>query len=248
MHPRAEATPPLFVNTIPRVVAVSLALVVLGAPTRALAQRAAYATADELPGEGLPHLADVSLGVGYLRALETGRAPAFQNAGVFAVRGRVLLGSRVGYCVGLDGEVGGGDAGFVYNLTGYLAGVGARWGAGNGVSLCGGAGFSGAGDAVPFAGRFPVELRVAQSLGPVRIALWAQVAWTLGDKARVDGSPSLAFAHEAEAGLSVRIGRQHRYWASTSAGGGPSIGVVYREAMGSRMLGVVLGLDLTGAR
>jgi len=225
-----------------------LSFLASSAPSLALAQRAEYATPAELRGEGLSHLLDASLRLGYTRAVETGRAPGLANTGAFSFRTRALLGERVAYCAGLDGELGGSDGGFVYGLTGYLLGVGARWGAGNAVALCGGAGFSGATDAVPFAGRFPVELSLAQSLGPLRVLLWANVAWTAGDASRREGSRTLSFVDEAEAGLSFRFGRQRRYWSSTNAGGGPSLGVVYREYMGARAVGVVIGLDLTGAR
>ncbi len=222
-------------------------LAALAAPLTASAQRAAYATVDELPTEGLPHLADVSLGLRYQRTLSPDAAP-LTNAVTFGVRTRALLGRSVGYCVGLDGDVGGSDAGFTWGVTGWLLGAGARWGAGNGASLCGGAGLGATGSAVPFAGRFPVELSVAQSLGPVRVNVWASVAWTVGDDLRRNGSPSLSFADEAEAGVRVRFGRQHHYWSTTNAGGGPSLAVVYREFMGARAIGVVLGIDLTGAR
>lgn len=226
--------------------ALLLAAAVAATPSVADAQRAEYARPDELRSE-LPNLLDVSLGLGYTRVIETGRAAPLANLGTFSLRTRALVGRTVAWCAGLDGEVGGADAGFAYGLTGYLVGGGVRWGRSNGVCLTGGVGFSGVGDAVPFAGRFPVEMSVTQQLGPVRIRVWATAAWVLGD-ARRDGAQTLTFADEAEAGLSVRLGKQRQYWSTTNAGAGPSLGVVYREFMGARSVGVVLGLDLTGAR
>ncbi len=227
--------------------ALALAAAVAATPSVAHAQRAEYARPDELRSE-VPYLLDVSLRLGYTRVLEVGHAAPLAHTGTFSLRTRALVGRTVAWCGGLDGEVGGADAGFVYGLTGYLLGGALRWGRSNGVCLTGGAGFSGAGDAVPFAGRFPAELSVVQQLGPVRVQLWAHAAWVLGDDRRSNGSQTLSFADEAEAGLSVRIGKQRQYWSTTNAGAGPSLGVVYREFMGARSVGLVLGLDLTGAR
>lgn len=231
----------------PSLTGCALALAAFAAPSIAAAQRAEYARPDELRGE-LPHHLDVSLRLGYTRVVESGRAGSFANAGAFSLRTRALVGRTVAWCGGLDGEVGGADAGFAYGVTAYLLGGGVRWGRGNALCLTGGAGLGAVGDAVPFAGRFPVELSVTQQLGPVRLLAWAHAAWVLGDDRRRDGSTTLPFADEAEVGISVRLGKQHQYWSSTSAGAGPSLGVVYREFMGARAVGVVLGLDLTGAR
>lgn len=211
-------------------------------------QRAEYARPEDLRPEGVSNLLDVSMRVRYARVFSPARVRDLANIGAFSVRNRLLLGRTVSYCAGLDGDIGGSSTGVVYSLTAYALGVGARWGAGNAVSLCGGAGFDGVADAVPFAGRFPAELSVAQSVGPLRFTAWGSLAWTVGADARRRGSTSFDFADEFEAGLVVRLGRQRRYWSNVSAGGGPSIGAVYREFMGTRSVSVVIGLDLTGAR
>lgn len=217
--------------------------------------RAPYATVTDLRPEGLSHLFNASLYLGYARVFDSStpqKISNLSNLGTFSFRNRALLGRSVAYCVGLDGTLGGADnspdGGFVYGLTGYLLGVGARWGLGNSLSLCSGAGLSGITNSVPFAGRFPVELRVSQSIGPVRFTAWASLAWTAGATERHNGSTTVSFTDETEAGLTLRLGRQRQYWSTTTAGGGPSIGVIYREFMGARQLAVVFGLDLTGAR
>ncbi|MDB4929545.1 MAG: alpha/beta hydrolase fold protein [Myxococcaceae bacterium] len=214
----------------------------------AAAQRAAYARPDELAPEGPAHVLDFSLQARYARVLDPDRAAGLANLGGFALRTRVLLGRTVGYVGGLDGEVGGSDTGAVYGLTAHVLGAGLRWGAAGVVALHAGAGFDGVVGSVPLAARFPVQLMVACDLGPVRLQAHAGIAFVAGAPERRDGSSWLPLGDEVDAGLLVRLGRQRRYWSRTSGGGGPGLGVVYREFMGTRSVGVVLALELTGAQ
>ncbi len=233
----------------PRARALGLAVTVgLLVPATVHAQRAAYASPDELPSEGFPMVLDVSAQGRFARVLDPERVGGFADSGSFALRSRLLIGRTVGYVAGFDGEVGGSDNGPVYGLTLRFAGIGARWGRANLVALDVGVGFDGVESSVPLAGRFPVQLSLGWSLGPVRLDAHAAVAWTIGADARRDGSSWLPFGDEFDAGLRVRLGRQRQYWASTSAGGGPALGILYREFMGTRSIGLALSIDLTGAR
>lgn len=224
------------------------ALAVALAPSAALAQTAAYAQPSELAPEGVSHHLDVSLQGRYARVLDPERVNGFTHSGSFALRSRVVIGRAVGYAAGLDGEIGGGENGAVYGLTAYVLGLGARWGLGNVVALHGGVGLDGAVGSVPLAARFPVQVMLGGSLGPIRVTAHAGLAFVAGADARRNGSSWLPAGDEFEAGLLVRAGRQRRYWGTVNAGGGPALGVLYREFMGTRSLGVVLALDLTGAR
>lgn len=226
--------------------AVTFALT--AAPSIARAQRAPYARPDELAPEGLSHQLDLSMRLGYARVLDPQRVGGMTNQGTFSLRTRALVGRRVAWCGGLDGELGGAETGLVYGVALHALGLAGRWGRGNVVALSGGAGVSGASGAIPFALRLPAELSVALSLGPVRLSAWAGLAWTPLEDARMKSSSWLTIADEVDAGLSLRIGRQRPYWNTVSAGAGPSIGVAYREFMGTRSLGVTLGFDLSGAR
>jgi hypothetical protein len=217
----------------------------LAIPRAASAERAAYATPGELGSDGLPHLLDLALLGEYARIADPDEAGGLRDVGTFALRSRLYLGRTVSYCAGVDGEVGGSNAGFVYGLTGYLAGIGTRWGTGNVISLCGGVGLDRFGTALPRATRFPVELSTALSLGPVRPIVWLRPAWISGSEARTDGA-SISFVDELEAGFLVRLVRQHRYWSRTSAGGGLALGVGYRELVDTRMLSVLVGFDFAG--
>lgn len=217
-------------------------------PMTAHAQRAAYARPEDLPSEGFPMVLDVSAQGRYARVLDPARVAGLSDMGSFALRSRMLIGRTVGYVVGFDGEIGGGTNGPVYGATLHFAGVGARWGLANVVALGVGAGLDGVEDSVPLAGRFPVQLSLGWSLGPVRLDAHAAVAWVVGPAERRGESSWLPFGDEFDAGLRVRLGRQRRYWSTMNAGGGPALGVVYREFMGTRSLGLVLSIDLTGAR
>lgn len=233
----------------PRALATAVAAAIgLLAPSTAFAQRAAYARPDELPAEGFPMVLDVSAQARYTHVLDPARTNGYADGGSFALRSRMLIGRTVGYVVGFDGEIGGGDNGALGGLTVHFAGIGARWGLANVVALDVGTGFDAAYHAVPIAGRFPVQLSLGWSLGPVRLDARVAVAWTVGAAERRHSSDWLPAGDEFEAGVGVRLGRQRRYWNTTNAGGGPALGFVYREFMGTRSVGIALSLDLTGAR
>jgi hypothetical protein len=214
----------------------------------AAAPRAEYATAAELEPEGPAHVLDVAVLAQAVAASEPEQAGGVAGVASLALGGRLLLGRGAGYCLGLDGELGGSDEGLRYGATGYAAGLGARWGEAGRIALCGGAGLDGVTGAVPLAARFPVELSLALDAGPLRLSPWARAAWTAGDEARQDGVSWLSAVDEVEAGLLVRFARQRRYWSTASSGGGFAAGLVYRELMDTRWFGLVLGLELTGAQ
>jgi hypothetical protein len=207
--------------------------------------RAEYAEASEL-AEGLPHDDELSMGAQWLHVVEG--SSALRNVETFALRERTLLGSTVAYCAGLDAQVGAGDTGVAYGGTLYALGVGLRGARASFVALCGGAGGDGVSGSVPGAARFPAEVSAGLSLGPIRPILWARASWVAGAAERQHGSRSVYAFDELEAGLSIRLGAQTRYWMGTSAGHGPALGVTYRELLGLRAVGAVLSFDLSGAR
>jgi hypothetical protein len=228
-------------------VGASLAsLFILAAPATSAAERAEYVEADALPSDGLRHVLDVALFGQYARVVEPDRLSGLTNLGDFGLRTRAALGKNPTYCLGLDGEIGGSNRGVVYGAVAYPVGVGGRWGQGNTVSLCGGAGFDAVGDAVPLAARFPAELAIGFALGPIRPTLWLRPSWIAGPESRRQSS--ISFLGELEAGLWVRLSPEHRYWTTTNAGGGIALGVAYREFMDTRYVAAMLGFDFVGAR
>jgi hypothetical protein len=227
------------------VIALGSTLIVLAVARPARAQSAAYATPDDLKPEGLSHLLDVAMLGQYSRVADPDAAGGLRDVGVFALRSRFYLWRTVSHCAGLDGEVGASNEGFVYGVTGYLVGLGVRWGAGNVISLCGGVGVDRYGSAVPVAAKFPADLSAAFDLGPIRPILWLRPSWISGSDARQDGATP-SFVDELEMGLLVRLSKQHRYWSHTSAGGGLALGVSYRELMDTHAISAMLGFDFAG--
>jgi hypothetical protein len=229
-------------------VIASLTLAALAAATPSLASaepRAAYGTRGELPDEGVPHLLDVATLGEYARVTEPAKTGGLRDVGAFALRSRLYLGRAVSYCAGLDGALGGSNEGLIYGVTGYVAGLATRWGAGNVIALCGGAGVDRAGDAVPLAARVPADLSIALALGPVRPIVWVRPSWVPGSDLRRGGA-AVSVVDELEAGILVRLSRQRRLWSRTSAGGGLAIGVNYRQLMQTHMIGLSLGLSFAG--
>lgn len=225
-----------------------LASAVAVMPSTVYAQRAAYAQPGELPGEGPSYQLDVSVQGRYARVVDSGRVQGFMDSGTFALRSRFVLGRTVGYAAGFDGTLGGGETGAVYGLTVWPVGLGARWGLGSYVALVGGVGVDGVVGAVPLAVRIPAQVTLGLTAGAVRFSVWAGPAWVPGSTVRQNGSSWLPAGDEFEAGVQIRLGRQRRYWGTTNAGGGPSLGVVYREYMAAREIAVVLGIDLSGGK
>ena len=230
-----------------RLVTAALALATF-APAIAHAEpRAEYVTPENAPKDGIPHVLDVSL-LGQYARVPDDRPAGLKNLGSFVTRTRLGIGKKITYCAGLDSEIGGSTRGLVYGVTGYLTGLGLRWGDGNTLSLCGGVGYDGVLHAVPHAVRIPVELSTAVSLGPIRPILYLRPSWlTGGGRADLPGAPS-GVGKELEAGLVVRLARQHHYWSTANAGGGLAVGVAYRELMDTRSIAFSIGVNLVGAQ
>lgn len=204
------------------------------------------ARADDLD-EPLPLATSAIAGVRYSRAFEPALPNDHTDEVAFDLRNRWWLGETLAYAFGLDASIGGADTGLVYELEAHVAGIAIRWDVGA-FGLSSGIGFGGVTDSVPFAAQVPIEASLETGLGPLRLIATATVRFVFGDDARKEGSDLLGFADEVAASLWVRIGGERRYWGDTVAGVGPAIGVVYRERMGSHMLGVVLALSLSGGR
>lgn len=207
---------------------------------------APYATVDELGGDGAPHQVDLSMFVSGLRIPD---APnGLRTIATFGLHERTLVGRTVGYALGFDGSVGGSSTGATYGGTIYPVGLGVRFDGGGSLTLAGGIGADRVVGAVPLAARVPAELSLVLSLGVVRPTLFVRPSWLFGADERKRGARTLSSLDELEAGISVRFGAQHRYWSQTNAGRGPVLGVVYRELLGARAVGLTLGLDLSGGR
>ena len=146
------------------------------------------------------------------------------------------------YYAGLDlrGGVIGGDGG--YEADGHLLGVSLRSESGALVALTGGVGIGG----VRGAGAMhaPIELSVEAPAGPLRLLGRAGLAWRIRGDEYADDAHGIADEMTALAGF--RIGRDRRYWAAVTGGGGPFLAVTYRNLGGVELVGLALGIDLWG--
>ncbi len=156
---------------------------------------------------------------------------------------RLRLGfGRVGWHGGLDLRTGVED-GWRYEADAYPLGLAVRLGRSGQLALVGGIGAGGVRGRA--ATRVPVELSLELPLGPVHLASRVALAWRLsGDAYEGD---ALGLADEASAFLGVRLGRDRRYWADVVAGGGPFIGLGWRDLGGTQLIGVTLGVALWGS-
>jgi len=153
------------------------------------------------------------------------------------------------YGAGLDYQLGGtSPGGFLYQVDLYPVGAGVLIGPNAKVGIFAGVGLSGVTERVPFSFQAPVECAIEFDLHRrVRVAAFGRVLW-LSDNSRDDGSPSLSFADEVAAGLSLRWGK--RYYPhdnSMSAGNGYFVGLLYQEQLGSTIIGATFGYSLNAS-
>lgn len=231
---------------------LTTALVVLLVSTNASADdappRAAYASVDELGGDGTPHETELALFGHVLHLADDARPSGLRDVTTFDVRERTLVGRTVAWAGGLDLAIGGSSTGFAYGGALYPLGLGARLGNNGMISLGGGIGADKVVGSVPLAARVPVELALTLSIGPLRPTLFVRPSWLFGADERKHGARASSRVDELEAGFTLRLGAQHRLWSQTNAGRGLLVGAVYRELMGARGVGVILGLDFAGGR
>lgn len=177
----------------------------------------------------------------YDRVVSDERVADLDNRGTIGVAGRGLLGGKLAYCAGFEASFGGSEGAFVYDANLYLLGAGVRLGKVAHLSVCLGAGLSGAAGALPFSWQLPIEASLAFNLGRrVRPAVWARGVRMLGAGPRRDGSRSLDVVDEGSVTAGVRIGRSRRY-RRLSTGNGYYLGVTLSELVGARFIGVTFG-------
>jgi alpha-beta hydrolase superfamily lysophospholipase len=189
-----------------------------------------------LRGDGFAPAASVAIDGGYRRG-------GGDQWGGLAVRTRWLLGGPVAYSLAVDLSAFAGSA-FAYRAIGYPIGVAVQHG-GHTLSIGVGVGVSDPGPANA-ALELPIAIDAETQLGPVRLLAWGRASWIPGSEMRRLGTGANSGPDELHAGLAVRVGRNHRYWAHVNAGAGPYLGVTFEEQLGAKIVGVVLGIDLWG--
>lgn len=184
---------------------------------------------------------------------ETAGRPAARDLVLAGARlhGFVGEGANVGYHVGIDLEAGGTlrGGGFAYDVALFPLGVGLRFGDTNVIAIGAGVGALGATGTLDDAVTLPVEVVAELGGGGVRVLARARAAWVAGAPGRHDGAPSIAFADELDATLGLRLGRHYDDYGFPT-GNGYFAGATYRELLGTRFVGVVVGysIDLASKR
>ena len=161
------------------------------------------------------------------------------------LHGYVGTGSTVAYHVGLDLAAGStlDRAGFAYDVALFPVGVAVRATGSSFLALGAGVGAMGAVGTLDDAVTLPLELTAELGGGRLRVLARGRVAYVAGAPDRHDGAPSLPFADELDAMLGVRIGHHYTDYGFPS-GNGYFVGAAYRELLGSRYLGVVIGYSI----
>jgi hypothetical protein len=160
------------------------------------------------------------------------------------LHGFVGEGKTIGFHAGIDLAAGStiGGGGFAYDVALFPLGVGVRVGKTGVVALGTGVGAMGAIGTLDDAVTLPVELNAELGGGRVRVLARARASYIAGAPDRHDGAPSIPFADELDAQLGLRIG--HRYNEYVPSGNGYFAGVAYREMMGARYAGIVIGYSI----
>ncbi len=161
------------------------------------------------------------------------------------LRGFVGRKAPVGYLIGLDLQAGATNpGGFAYQVDLYLAGVGVRLGKVGALGLGTGVGGAGATGTLDDAVVLPVEAFVNLDLGSrVRLMARGRITWLAAASDREHGSPTIGWADELDATVALRLGRRYRDFGFPS-GNGYFAGVAYRESLGTRFIGAVVGYSL----
>jgi hypothetical protein len=166
-----------------------------------------------------------------------------ENAVMAGVRARALFGERLAACVGLDGRVGIGGGGAVYDAALYPLGLALRYGRTSHLAVCGGVGLEGvSGGAVPPSVTVPLELHW-EATGAFRVIRPLVVA-------RV--SRRVTHTERDELGIHVLLGLRVmlplEFVPEISAGDGVYVGLTYDDALGARLFGVAIGYALAANR
>jgi hypothetical protein len=153
-----------------------------------------------------------------------------------------FIGTRsLGYHVGIDLAAGGtiNAGGFAYDVALFPAGVALRFAETSFVTLGVGVGASGATGTLDDAATFPLEARFEIGRG-IRVLGRGRATFLAGADGRQDGA---RFADELEAMLALRPGRAYSDFGFPT-GNGYFVGATYREALGAKFVGVVIGYSI----
>jgi hypothetical protein len=151
--------------------------------------------------------------------------------------GNRTLGLHAGLDLAAGGTVDGG--GFAYDISLFPGGLALRFAETSFVTLGFGIGASGATGTMDDALTFPIEARFEVGRG-IRVLGRARATFLVAADSRQDGS---RFADELEAMLALRLGNAYTDFGFPT-GNGYFIGATYREALGTKFAGAVIGYSI----
>lgn len=149
----------------------------------------------------------------------------------------------LGYVGGLDvrgGSVGGAE----YEVDAHALGLAVRALSGAQLAVTGGIGIGGVRGAT--ATHAPIELALDVPAGPLHLLARAALGYRVSGARYATRALGALGADEASALVGVRLGRDVRYWGTTTSGAGPFVAATYRDLGGARLVGLVIGVDLGG--
>ena len=186
-----------------------------------------------------------SVGLRYDHAVQAGGHGDLGYVMDAEIAARLFVFRPVSYCGGVDLSLGGGTGRFDYRVDLFAAGIGGVFSGGHVLRLCAGAGIAGTTDAAVVARRVPIEAGADVQAGPVRLAIAWTMAWAFGDGVRPQGT-SIPGIDEFSARLTLGFGKAATYWPGSHAGWTVYLGASYREVLGARFAGAVVGLGVHG--
>jgi hypothetical protein len=170
-------------------------------------------------------------------AMDVPRDLVLAGARVHGFIGTRTLGFHIGIDLAAGGTINGG--GFAYDVALFPAGFAVRFAETSFMTMGFGVGASGATATMDDAATFPIEARFEVGRA-IRVLGRARATFLAAADSRQDGA---RFADELEAMLALRLGKAYTDWGFPS-GNGYFIGAMYREALGSKFAGAVIGYSL----
>jgi hypothetical protein len=159
------------------------------------------------------------------------------NARLHGFYGGKHVGVHAGLDLGAGGTIHGG--GFAYDVSLFPIGLALRFFETSFLTVSPGVGASGATGVMDDAATFPMEARLEVGRG-VRMLARARASFVAGAPMREDGA---RFGDELEGMLGLRIGNAYDEYGFPT-GNGYFVGASYREQLGTRFLGLVIGYSI----
>lgn len=173
-------------------------------------------------------------------------APKLSELVLAGARLHGIIGTRrVGYHVGIDLAAGSTlrAAGLAYDVALFPLGIALRFGDTSFAALGIGFGAMGAVGTLDDAATIPIDLTMELGGGRVRLVTRARATFVGGAAGRTGGAPNAPFGDEVEGMVGLRLGHHYEDFGAPT-GNGYFVGASYREMLGARFAGIVIGYSI----